>query len=421
MERRQTDRTDGASPVLEILARKAKLLDSLPECAFLIDADHEVLTANAAAALTFGMPPEEMVGRPLRDVLAVLTNGDGSKLNIDAPIARSLSTDEAELLDGWLSGDAPDAGNGGGNLRKVAITVLPQHAGGDEEMVTVIVGGEAVRQPYGLRDAVLSMVSHELRTPLLHIKGFVSSLLESDIEWDEDTRLDFLHTIDREADRLTSMVSDLLEITRMGSGDLPLHMENADPYLLAYAAIDSASPFVRRHRVLVEVPEDLPKVYIDVLRLTGVLVNLLENAAKYSEEGSRITIGAETGQDAVTFSVSDHGVGIPEEAHDRIFSMFYRGEFGGKKSSGTGLGLAVCKAVVEAHGGDIRVESQVGKGSTFRFTVPRRPAATAGNTVGKTAAGPGKTRRSRKAGGPGNSTKTVRSKNVAVVVARDRV
>ena len=99
------------------------------------------------------------------------------------------------------------------------------------------------------------MVSHELRTPLLHIKGFVSTLLESDIEWDEETRLDFLHTIDREADRLTAMVSDLMEITRMGSADLPLHLEKSDPYLLAYSALDSASLFIRKHRVIVEVPE----------------------------------------------------------------------------------------------------------------------------------------------------------------------
>jgi two-component system sensor histidine kinase KdpD len=128
------------------------------------------------------------------------------------------------------------------------------------------------------------MGSPELRTPLLHIKGFVSTLLESDIEWDEPTKLEFLHTIDREVDRLAATVSDLMEISRMGSGDLPLHLEYADPYLLAYAALDSSSLFAHKHRVIIDVPEHLPKIRVDVLKVTGVLVNLIENATKYSEK-----------------------------------------------------------------------------------------------------------------------------------------
>lgn len=225
-------------------------------------------------------------------------------------------------------------------------------------------------QPYRLRDAVLSMVSHELRTPLLHIKGFVSTLLESDIEWDEETRLDFLHTIDREADRLTSMVSDLMEISRMGSGDLPLHLENAEPYLLAYAALDSASPFAHKHRVIIRVPEHLPKIRVDVLRVMGVLVNLIENATKYSAEGSKIIVDAEEKDGHILFSVTDEGIGIPEDSFGKIFSMFYRGDVGGKHSEGTGLGLAVCKSVLDAHKGEIWVESEVGKGSRFTFSIP---------------------------------------------------
>jgi two-component system sensor histidine kinase KdpD len=221
-----------------------------------------------------------------------------------------------------------------------------------------------------MRDNVISMVSHELRTPLMHIKGFVSSLLESDIEWDEETKLDFLRTIDREADRLTAMVSDLSKISRLGSSDFPLHLERVDPLRLAYAAVDEASPFLRRHRAIVKAPEGLPLVEVDALRVMGVLVNLIENATKYSPEGSEIVLDATERPSGLVFSVRDHGRGVAANIKDRIFEMFFRAEPGGPGPKGSGLGLAVCKAVVSAHGGEIWVESDGSDGSTFYFSIP---------------------------------------------------
>jgi len=169
------------------------------------------------------------------------------------------------------------------------------------------------------------------------------------------------------------MVSDLVEISRIGSGDLPLHTEDVAPYMLVFGAMDSASPFAHRHRVVVKVPEDLPKIHVDVLRLNGVLVNLIQNATKYSDEGTPITINAVQQDDSILFSVEDRGIGIPGDSLNRIFNMFYRGETGERRSSGTGLGLAVCKAVIEAHRGTIWAESELGNGSVFNFTVPIRP------------------------------------------------
>lgn len=368
----EKNRVNGAGAVQSAAEHKARLLDSLPDCIFLVDPDQRVLAANSTALTTLDLDSEQVVGHSLAGGLSRLTDNEGRQFDMDQPVERVFTNGEAELLDAWLECDISGLPGSESELRKVSVAVLPI-ADRDESSVAVVISGEAIRQPYGLRDAVLSMVSHELRTPLLHIKGFVSTLLESDIDWDEETRLDFLRTIDREADRLTSMVSDLMEITRMGSADLPLHREYADPYLLAYGAIDSASPFIRKHRVVVDVPEDLPKVHIDVLRVTGVLVNLLENASKYSEPGSRIVIDAASDGSQVTFSVADQGAGIAEEAHSKVFSMFYRGGHQGERSNGTGLGLAVCKSVVDAHRGKIWVESESGSGATFYFTIPLEP------------------------------------------------
>lgn len=376
---------------LETIENKAALLDALPECVFLIGQDHKILTVNATVGTMLAADASSMKGQALRDAMSLLVDSDGHPLDIEASVDRCLAHGEAELLDAWLKPGAGSTATLDTELNKISVTIMQISSGDHSDKVAMVVSGKAVRQPYALRDAVLSMVSHELRTPLLHIKGFVSTLLESDIQWDEETRLDFLHTIDREADRLTFMVNDLMEITRMGSVDLPLHLEDADPYLLAYAAFDSASMFVRKHRVLVEIPENLPKINIDVLRVMGVLTNLIQNASKYSEAGSRIVIDAETDDSAVTFSVTDEGAGIPEHTRDRIFNMFFRGEDVSKQSPGSGLGLAVCKSVVDAHGGKIWVESEIGVGSTFKFTIPFKQTKTKATT-------PEKKRKATKAG-----------------------
>lgn len=375
---------DKAAPAegLETIENKAALLDALPECVFLVGEGHVVLSVNSTGEDMLGRSFSEIVGLPLKSAISMLADGDGHALDVETSVDRCMASGEAELLEGVLRPGDRNAASPDKELSKAYVTVMPVSSGDETKQVGVVISGRAVRHSYALRDAVLSMVSHELRTPLLHIKGFVSTLLESDIQWDEETRLDFLHTIDREADRLTSMVNDLMEITRMGSVDLPLHLEDADPYLLAYAAVDSASPFLRKHRVLVEIPENLPKINIDVLRVMGVLANLLQNSSKYSEDGSTIVIDAETDDSVVTFSVSDDGPGIAEKDREGIFKMFYRGDSTKKQFPGSGLGLAVCKSVIDAHGGRIWVEGAAGGGATFKFTIPFKPSRSSSSSSG---------------------------------------
>lgn len=220
-----------------------------------------------------------------------------------------------------------------------------------------------------LNTGLLSYISHEMRAPLYSIKGFTTALLQPDVRWDKKTRQDFLKTIDQETDRLTRLVSDLLDMSRLEAGVLKL---DKDIYHLA-EILESISgrlaKITQDHQLEVIVPKRLPPVLVDGLRIEQVLTNLVENATKYSENGTEITIEAKTIGDWVMVSVSDRGEGIPAEALKKVFDRFYRVESANGQKKGTGLGLFICRGIIEAHGGKIWVESKPGKGSKFSFSL----------------------------------------------------
>ncbi|MBI2936069.1 MAG: GAF domain-containing protein [Chloroflexi bacterium] len=221
-----------------------------------------------------------------------------------------------------------------------------------------------------LRDSIISLVSHELRTPLFHIKGFASSLLQPDVTWDEGTRTDFIRTIDQEADRLTRLVSDLLDMSRLETGRVAMDLQAHDVASLVRGGIKRAQPFLKNHRVLTRLSQKLPPVRADAFYVERVLENLLENASKYSPKGTQITVSAQTRGGMAFMAIKDRGEGIPEAEHQRIFERFVRLGSPAQRPPGTGLGLSICKAIVSAHGGKIWVASRPGQGATFLFTLP---------------------------------------------------
>ena len=369
-----------------------RLGDSVSHGMLVVDGARVIRAVNRRMLELLGRRASSVVGKRLDEIMFVRDPVTGEPRDIEACVARASSAGkEFEVEQCVLDGRT--------RSHNVSFTVVPGAAGQLGDAGFSVHGRETTLETESvqLRDAILSMVSHELRTPLLHIKGFVSSLLESDIQWDDETRLDFLHTIDREADRLTEMVGDRLQISRIRTGDLPLKIEPVDPYLLAHAGIDEASPFLRRHRVEVEVPEKMAKVPLDANRIIGVFVNLIENATKHSEAGSTITIRAVARETHVIFSVEDQGEGVPHEFQGEIFELFSRGPArkGAERPPGTGLGLAVCKTAVEAHGGRIWVESEPDHGSIFSFTVPTRPARQLPGKAGRSRARTARTSRQK--------------------------
>jgi two-component system sensor histidine kinase KdpD len=225
----------------------------------------------------------------------------------------------------------------------------------------------ALQETDRLRTALLNSVSHDLRTPLASIKASASSLLDREVRWDDAERDDFLATINTEADRLTRLVHNLLDMSRIEAGAL-------DPRLIESSVAEVAGPVVRRARaasgqlVVVDVPEELPPVLADPVRLDQVLTNLLDNARSYAAD-SPVEVVARQAGDTVELWVVDHGPGIPASERERVFDQFYRVE-SGRRPEGTGMGLAICRGIMLAHGGTLRVETTPGGGASFVLTLP---------------------------------------------------
>jgi len=230
---------------------------------------------------------------------------------------------------------------------------------------------KALQESEGIKTELLSMVSHELRTPLASIKGFASTLLQPDVKWSEDEKRDFILEIDTEADRLSRLVDDLLDMSSIEAGTLCLDKANCSISEILEEAKPMLAKTAEQHELKVKIASKLPAAILDKERIIQVLSNLVDNAVKFSPEGSQITIEAEKSQGKVVISVIDQGRGIPAVEQGKLFDRFYQAkEITSGVKRGTGLGLAICKGLVEAHGGRIWLESQEGKGSTFYFSLP---------------------------------------------------
>jgi signal transduction histidine kinase len=218
-----------------------------------------------------------------------------------------------------------------------------------------------------LQQEFIDTVSHELRTPLGFIKGYSTTLLRQDTEWDEETRREFLTIIDEEADRLTELISNMLESARLQSNTLPM---NFQPVRLDAVIRDAM--FRSKARYHIEVTANLPacpSILGDAVRITQVVENLFSNAAKYAP-GGMIDISLREQKGNIIINFTDHGPGIPPEHLPYLFDRFYRVPGQTTASSGSGLGLFICKKIIEAHGGDISVKSRMGEGTTFLITLP---------------------------------------------------
>ena len=220
-----------------------------------------------------------------------------------------------------------------------------------------------------LRNTLLSSVSHDLRTPLAAITGAASSLLENDLDNAPNTRRELLQTIYEEGDRLNRLVGNLLQMTRLESGNLVVHKEWQPIEEVIGAALARLEPQLAQHTVTTRLPPGLLMVPFDSVLIEQTLVNLLENAAKYTPPHTEIEISADANDGVATLSVADQGPGLPPGDEQRVFDKFYRGASRGRPG-GVGLGLAICRAIVEAHGGRIWVENRPDGGARFAFTLP---------------------------------------------------
>ncbi|MDD5288971.1 MAG: PAS domain S-box protein, partial [Dehalococcoidales bacterium] len=228
-----------------------------------------------------------------------------------------------------------------------------------------------LREVDRLRSELLANVSHELRTPLSSIKGFTSTLLRKDVKWSAKQRQDFLQTIDSETDRLTRLISDILDMSRIEAGALKLKQQQCNISEVVDSVKGRLEVLTAHHRLKIVIPEKLPPVFVDEMRIGQVISNLVENAVKFSPVDSAITVAAHLEKKNIIVSVADQGEGMTKEVQGKIFNRFYQAEdvVTGRKG-GTGLGLAICWGIVKGHGGEMRVESKVKEGSKFSFSLP---------------------------------------------------
>lgn len=227
----------------------------------------------------------------------------------------------------------------------------------------------ALQENEKLRSALLDSVTHEFRTPLTGIKASVTTLL-AQYTLAEDQRHELLTVIDEETDRLNRLVGEAAEMSQLDSGMFKLEKSPHPIGGVVSAALREMKTSLQQHVVTVAVPDDLPPVMMDSDRITEVLIHLIQNSAKYSAPETPIHISANLEADYLVCSVADQGEGIDSFEQTLIFDKFYRGRNQRFAAHGTGMGLAICKTIVEAHGGTIGVVSQVGKGSVFSFSLP---------------------------------------------------
>jgi signal transduction histidine kinase/putative methionine-R-sulfoxide reductase with GAF domain len=237
---------------------------------------------------------------------------------------------------------------------------------------------KAMEEADRLKSELIAALAHDMRTPLASIMGYASALLLDDVEWDEETRAEYLGIIDQEASELQLMIQDLLESSIVDAGLLQIDREPTLIPRLVEGLVQQMSRRTANHRFVISFPGGFPIVDADPRRIEQALRNLLDNAVKYSPEGGLVVVRGQAAHDEVIISVADEGVGIAPEHLNRLFEKFFRVKSPlGYQVRGSGLGLPVSRTIIESHGGRIWAESELGKGTTIYFSLPRTGLDTA--------------------------------------------
>jgi PAS domain S-box-containing protein len=344
------------------------IIENSAEGVMILDAAGQVQVFNRALAHMTGWEAEEALGRAAGEVL-VLQDRRGQPLSLPQALPRRTSAAETRA---YVEGDVVRRG---GPPMTVGVTATPLYDG-DGNLARVILNVVDItrfRQAEELKSTFVSVVSHELKTPVALIKGYAETLRREDADWDRETMQESLGVIGEEADHLTHLIDSLLEASRIQAGGLKLEPTDVQLPRLVERVVDGFRTQTDVHTFELDFPPEFSPVWGDPERLREVLSNLVSNAVKYSPNGGTIWVGGRVDGAGVTVYVADEGIGIPPEEQDRIFDRFHRVETGlHRRTEGTGLGLYLVKAIVEAHGGRVWVESAPGRGSIFMFTLPGR-------------------------------------------------
>lgn len=344
------------------------VIQSLSDGLILHDSSGRVLFANRRLAESIQLTPDELEGQRIERVVQLMRPVTVQPAEFEAQRAAAMSGDGPRTFEFAIR-----RGSQKRDIRGRIFDVVDDDGRliGKGELYQDIT---RYRELDRMKSSLISTVSHELRTPLGSIKGYASTLLQDDVEWDTVSVRQFAQVISDESDRLALLVNDLLDMSRIEAGTLKLHEMETDLSEVVRRAIDETIDN-GSHPITIDLPAALPRLWVDPRRVQAVVRNLLENALKYTPAGTPVEISAQTADGAadgrVLIRVRDHGPGVPPEHRARIFERFYRGDEDLTRSGGAGLGLAICKGFVEAHGGSIWLE-ETAEGASFAFTLPVR-------------------------------------------------
>jgi two-component system phosphate regulon sensor histidine kinase PhoR len=344
------------------------VMNSLVDGLVLVDRSGRIVYLNPCAKQILDLPARTLLGQTLdemeRDIAAHVSQPEQVLAELRSAAAEPEGTPTVELT--LTSSPA--------RTLEARFFSIGDTGGGSLGMGLLLRDITREKELDEMKSQLLSTVSHELRTPLASIKGFATTLLREDVEWDDASRHEFLSIIDKESDRLSELIGNLLDMSRIEAGTLRMEPEPTDLRPITEETATGFRMMTHDHEFYLRLPPFLPLAMADPRRTRQVLRNLVENAVKYSPEGGPITIRAQVKAGTIQISVADQGIGIDPKQLDSIFDRFYQVDSAStRKVGGSGLGLSICRAIVEAHHGEIWVESQPGAGSTFYFTLPVAP------------------------------------------------
>ncbi len=346
--------------------RMNAILDSVADGMLILAPDRKIVRCNPALANMLGVTPDVIQGKRHEDVIVWGRREQGLTLEQAEAGGWPLTPNAVIYAEGDLqrpfSGPLP-----------VGITYSPMMSpeGVLLNIITTVRDMTRFRESEELKRTFMSVISHELKTPVALIKGYASTMRRDDADWDREIMQDSLEIIEEEADRLTEMIENLLDATRLQAGGLKLSLADVSMHRLAERLAERFRTQAPRHVLAADFDDNFPVVLADEGRISQVLSNLISNAIKYSPKGGEISIIGQTRPNQVIICVRDEGPGIAPGDIPHIFDRFYRADKASKTTKGAGLGLFLSRAVVEAHGGRIWVDPKPGDGARICFSLPR--------------------------------------------------